>query len=163
MSSSPTSIDRIVSLPWSAALCWQSRIGLHYATPLDDVVAHPRRPNCVVALERGPVLATPHRHFINLLVQRFQCHPVTCSITSARLGASPLRSAELFARPHQAWGFRPPPTSSSDCAINAEYINQLSRFQAQKLSVLNFVWSDQALYFLAKSFLRKTSWFKLCL
>ena len=86
-------------------------IGLDYATPLaalspqkGDVVAHLHRPNCVVTLEHGPLLATPHRRFINLLGWRFQCHAATCSITSARLGASPLRSVEIFARPHRAWG-----------------------------------------------------------
>ena len=72
--------------------------------------------------------------------------PPTCSITSARLGASPLRSAELFARPHRAWGLRPPPAPSSDRIINAEHINQLSLLHAQKILVLNSVWSDQALY-----------------
>ena len=40
----------------------------------------------------------------------------------------------------------PCPASSSDRVINAEHINQLSRFHAQKLSVLNFVRLDQALY-----------------
>ena len=110
------------------------------------LVAHLHRPNCVVALECCPVLATPHRRFINLLGRRFQCHPATCSITSARLGASPLRSAELFARPHRAWGLRPCPAPSSDRVINAEHINQLSRFHAQKLPVLNFVRFAQALY-----------------
>ena len=130
-------------------------IGLHYATPLGDVVAHLHRPNCVVALEQCPVLATPHRRFINLLGRRFQCHPATCSITSARLGASPLRSAELFARPHRAWGLRPCPAPSSDRVINAEHINQLSRFDAQKLPVLNFVRFDQALYLFGKKWLVK--------
>ena len=63
---------------------------------------------------------------------------------------SPLRSAEFFARPHRAWGLRPCPASSSDRVINTEHINQLSRFHAQRLSVLNFVWFDQALYFFGK-------------
>ena len=39
-------------------------------------------------------------------------------------------------------------------------INQLSRFYAQKLSVLNFVRFDQALYFFTKSRLRKTFFVK---
>ena len=34
--------------------------------------------------------------------------------------------------------------------INTEHINQLSHFHAQRLSVLNFVWFDQALYFFGK-------------
>ena len=139
-------------------------IGLDYATLLaaltprqGDIVVHLHQPNCVVTLERGPVLATPHCRFINLLGRRFQCHPATCSITSARLGASPLRSAELFARPHRAWGLRPCPAPSSDRVINAEHINQLSCFHAQKNSVLNFVRFDQALYFLGKKLFVKNS------
>ena len=134
-------------------LCGNSTIDLDQAalSPWHGVVvAHLHRPNCVVALERCPELATPHRRFINLLGRRFRCHPVTCSITSARLGASPLRSAELFARPHRAWGLRPCPAPSSDRVINAEHINQLSHFHAQKPSVLNFVRFDQALYFFSK-------------
>ena len=44
----------------------------------------------------------------------------------------------------------PYPASSSGRVINTEHINQLSCSHAQKLSVLNFVWFDQALYFLHK-------------
>ena len=124
-------------------------IGLDYAMPLaalsprqGDVVAHLHRPNCVVTLERCPVLATPHHRFINLLGRRLQCHPATYSITSARPGASPLRSAELFAHPHRAWGLRPCPAPSSDHVINAEHINQLSRFHAQSFKILICVWLD---------------------
>ena len=40
----------------------------------------------------------------------------------------------------------PCPASSLDRVIDAEHINQLSRFDAQKLPVLNFVRFDQALY-----------------
>ena len=43
-------------------------------------------------------------------------------------------------------GMEPSPASSSDRVINAEHINQLSRSHTQKLSVLNFVRCDQALY-----------------
>jgi len=103
----------------------------------------------------------------------------TNSASSARLGASPyhigravslLRSAELLARTPRAWGLGPRPcrglrtlsdlsqingrlrpATSPNRVINTEHINQLSRFHAQKLSVLNFVRFDQALYFLAKS------------
>ena len=103
------------------------------------------------------MLATPHRRFFNLLGRRLQCHPATCSMTSARLGASPLRSAELFAQPHRAWGLKPCPAPSSDRVINAEHINHLSHFHAHKLSVLNFVWFDQALYFLGKKLFVKNS------
>ena len=60
-------------------------------------------------------------------------------------------------------GMEPCPASSSDRVINTEHINQLSRFHAQKLSVLNFVRFNQALYFLAKSCLRQNSLSKLCL
>ena len=86
------------------------------------LIAHHHRPNCVIALERCLVLATPHRR----------------SITSARLRTSLLRSVEFFARPHRAWGLRPCPAPSSDRVINAEHINQLSRFDAKKLPVFNF-------------------------
>ena len=44
----------------------------------------------------------------------------------------------------------PCPASSSDRVINTEHINQLSRFHAQKLSVLNFVRFNQALYLFGK-------------
>ena len=54
-----------------------------------------------------------------------------------------------------AWRLEPCPASSSDRVINAEHINQLSCFHAQKLSVLNFVRSDQALYFFGKKLLVK--------
>ena len=37
-----------------------------------------------------------------------------------------------------AWGMEPCPASSSDHVINTEHINQLSRFDAQKLPVLKF-------------------------
>ena len=47
----------------------------------------------------------------------------------------------------------PCPASSLDRVINTEHINQLSRFHAQKLSVLNFVRFNQALY---ENFLVKT-------
>src|SRR4051812_25350661 len=39
-----------------------------------------------------------------------------------------------------AWGLGPCPASSSDCAINAEHINQQSHFHAQSFKILNFVW-----------------------
>ena len=53
-------------------------------------------------------------------------------------------------------GMEPCPASSLDRLINAQHINKLSRFHAQKLSVLNFVWFDQALYFFGKKlFVRK--------
>ena len=50
-----------------------------------------------------------------------------------------------------AWGLGPRPAVSSDRVINAEHINQLSRFHAQSFKISNFVRSDQSLYFLAKS------------
>ena len=103
----------------------------------------------------------------------------TNSASSARLRAPPyhigravslLRSAKLLARTPQAWGLGPRPcrglrtlsdlsqingrlrpATSPNRVINTEHINQLSRFHAQRLSVLNFVRFDQALYFLAKS------------
>ena len=62
-----------------------------------------------------------------------------------------------------AWGLGPRPAVSSNRVINTKHINQLSRFHAQKLSVLNFVRFDQALYFLAKSCLWRSSLSKLCL
>ena len=49
-----------------------------------------------------------------------------------------------------AWGLWSRPATISACVINIEHINQLSRFHAQKLSVLNFVRFDQALYFFGK-------------
>ena len=49
-----------------------------------------------------------------------------------------------------AWGLGSRPTTISACVINIEHINQLSRFHAQKLSVLNFVRFDQALYLFGK-------------
>ena len=116
VSSSSTSIDQIVSSPWSAALCWQPRVAASSTYSIGDS----------------------------------GITPPTCSITSAITGASPLRSAKLFARPHRAWGLRPPPAPSSDRVINAEHINQLSRFHAQSFKILNFVRSDQALYFFGK-------------
>jgi hypothetical protein len=58
-----------------------------------------------------------------------------------------LRSATLG----PAWGMKPCPVSSLDRVINTEHINKLSRFHAQKLSVLNFVRFDQALHFLVKT------------
>ena len=39
------------------------------------------------------------------------------------------------------------PATSPNRVINTEHINQLSRFHAQKLSVLNLVRFDRALYF----------------
>ena len=81
----------------------------------------------------------------------------------------PLQSAELLARTPQAWGLGPRPcrelctlsdlsqingclrpATSPNHVIHTEHINQLSRFHAQKLSVLNFVRFDQALYFFGK-------------
>ena len=80
-----------------------------------------------------------------------------------------LRSAELLARTPRAWGLGPRPcrglrtlsdlsqingrlrpATSPNRVINTEHINQLSCFHAQKLSVLNFVRFDQALYFFGK-------------
>lgn len=61
-----------------------------------------------------------------------------------------------------ARGLGPRPTAISACVIDIKHINQLSRFHAQKLSVLNFVRFDQALYFFfgkelfVKKFLVKT-------
>ena len=68
----------------------------------------------------------------------------SCCVTTAESRA--LRSASSGL----AWGLEPFPASSSDCVINAEHIDQLSRFHAKKLSVLNFVRFDQALYFFGK-------------
>ena len=103
---------------------------------------------------------------------------LTYSTTSAGPGASPchigravtlLRSAELLVRSPRdglgGWDLghaedytpdlskfdgRPRPATSPDRVIDTEHINQLSRFHAQKLSVLNFVRFDQALYFFDK-------------
>ena len=98
----------------------------------------------------------------------------TNSASSARLRAlhyhisqavSLLQSAELLARTPRAWDLGPQPCRGlltlSDLSqingrlrlatipnrvINTEHINQLSCFHAQKLSVLNFVRFDQALF-----------------
>ena len=52
----------------------------------------------------------------------------------------PLRSAELFAPPpRDRLGMEPCPASSSDRIINAEHINQLSRFHAQSFKFLTCV------------------------
>ena len=86
-----------------------------------------------------------------------------------RVTWSLLRNAELLARTPQTWGLGPRPciglrtlsdlsqinghlrpVTSPNRFINTEHINQLSCFHAQKLSVLNFVRFDQALYFLHK-------------
>ena len=85
-----------------------------------------------------------------------------------------LESAELIARTPQAWGLGPRPcrglrtlsdlsqvngrlhpATSPNRVINTEHINQLSRFHAQRLFVLNFVRFDQALYFFGKKLLVK--------
>ena len=109
----------------------------------------------------------------------------TNSASSARLGASPyhigravslLRSAELLARTPRAWGLGPRPcrglrtlsdlsqingrlrpVTSPNRVINTEHINQLSRFHAQKLSVLNFVRFNQTLYFFGRKLFVKNS------
>ena len=78
-----------------------------------------------------------------------------CYVTTSECRA--LRSATSGS----AWGMEPCPTSSSDRVINAEHINQLRCLHAQKLSVLNFVRFDQALYFfwqkvVCENFLVKT-------
>ena len=92
-----------------------------------------------------------------------------------------LRSAELLVRTPWAWGLGPRPcrglrtlsdlsqingrlrpATSPNRVINTEHINQLSRFHAQRLSVLNFVGSTKHYTFLAKSCLWKTSLSKLC-
>ena len=100
---------------------------------------HFHRPNCVViSLTWGL-----RRHIIDLLRQLGR----TGGFTSL------LRNAELFAPPPRsgpARGLGPCPASSSDYVINVEHINQLSRFHAQSFKILNFVWSDQALYFFGK-------------
>ena len=81
-----------------------------------------------------------------------------------------LRSVELLARTPRAWGLGPGPcrglrtlsdlsqingrlhpATSPNRVINTEHINQLSCFHAKKLSVLNIVRFDQALYFSAQS------------
>ena len=105
--------------------------------------------------------------------------------SSARLGASPyhigravslLQSAELLARTPRAWGLGPRPcrglrtlsdlsqingclcpATNPNSVINTEHINQLSRFHAKKLSVLNFVRFDQALYFFGKKLFKRKS------
>ena len=93
-----------------------------------------------------------------------------------------LRSAELLARTPRAWGLGPRPcrglrtlsdlsqingrlrpATSPNHVINTEHINQLSCFHAKKLSVLNFIRFNQALYSLAKSCLWQNSLWKLCL
>ena len=80
-----------------------------------------------------------------------------------------LWSAELLAQTPPPWGLGPRscrglrtlsnqsqingrlcPATSPNRIINTEHINQLSRFHAQRLSVLNFVRFDQALYFFGK-------------
>jgi hypothetical protein len=55
----------------------------------------------------------------------------------------------------QKFDGRPRPATSPDRVIDTEHINQLSRFHAQKLSVLNFVRFDQALYFFDKKLFAK--------
>ena len=49
----------------------------------------------------------------------------------------------------------PCPASSSDHVINAEHINQLSRFHAQSFKFLTCIRFDQALYFFGKKLLAK--------
>ena len=80
-----------------------------------------------------------------------------------------LRSAELLARTPRAWGLGPRPcrglrtlsdlsqingrlrpATSPNRVINTEHISQLSRFHAQRLSVLNFVRFGQELYLFGK-------------
>ena len=84
------------------------------------------------------------QHFINPR-QGLQHHSAglhwPCYVTTSECRA--LRSATSGL----AWGMEPCPAPSSDHVINAEHINQLSRFHAQKLWVLNFVRFDQALFF----------------
>ena len=106
------------------------------------------------------------RHAIGLLRRRGRTGVFTSPIDYA---VSPLHQAELLARTPRAWGLGPRPcrglrtlsdlsqingrlrpATSLNRVINTEHINQLSRFHAQKLSVLKFVRFDQALYFFGK-------------
>ena len=107
----------------------------------------------------------------------------TYSTTSAGPGASPrhigravtlLRSAELLVRSPRdglgGWDLvhaedyapdlskfdgHPHPATSPDCVIDTEHINQLSRFHAENLSILNLVQFGQALYFFDKKLFAK--------
>ena len=88
------------------------------------------------------------QHFINPHrgLRRHSAGPLwPCYATTSECRA--LRSATLG----PAWGREPCPASSSDRVINAEHINKLSRFHAQKISVLIFFRFDQASYFLVKN------------
>ena len=62
------------------------------------------------------------------------CRPALI-VLCHHFGCRALRSATSG----PAWGMEPCTASSSDHVINAERINQLSCFHAQKLPVLNFV------------------------
>ena len=66
------------------------------------------------------------------------------------LGPRPCRGLRTLSDLSQING-RLHPATSPNRVINTEHINQLSCFHAKKLSVLNIVRFDQALYFSAQS------------
>ena len=75
----------------------------------------------------------------------------SCYVTTSECRA--IRSATSG----PARGLGPCPASSSDRVINAEHINQLSRFHAQSFKFLTCVRFDQALYFFGKKLFMKNS------
>ena len=98
------------------------------------------RPASSARLDRGLLFNMPTalcRHFVK--PSSFIGH----SETGLGVGTS--------ARPRSMYSSRHNP----DLVINTEHINQLSRFYAQRLLVLNFVRFDQALYFFGKKLFMK--------
>ena len=109
------------------------------------------QPNCVVDMAdgRGGFAVTLPNYFV------YSTGPGVSPRPSEVLCCHFIKPSSSSATSGPAWGLGPRPATSFGHVINTEHINQLSRFHAQKLSVLNFVWFDQALYFFDKKLFAK--------